>query len=157
MTDTSHPAGQSNLEHQSGSESLEHVLDSLNSILDHKQIGASNPPSDSETVDTVTMRHPNHRPTELINQDVIPDDLDDIDIPVLSDIIKLGETLKPETESPEIQAIINALQQELHGIVDDILIDARKYLLRASSSEQGISLEDGMKRFLHELIKRLPQ
>lgn len=148
----------SELDHQSGTQSLEHVLDSLNSILEHKQLGSTHVVDETAPpLNTVTMRHPHHAQPEPINEAVMSTDIDDADIPILNDIISLGETLKPETDSPEIQAILSALHQELNGIVDDILIDARTYLLRASSSNQDVCLEEGMKRFLHELIKRLPQ
>lgn len=148
----------------SAPESLGQVLSSLQNILEHKRFPFSNEQDkSSQTLEPVTepfsdqLGELEDDPLSL-DADNIPvlqpeeTASDDIDIPVLNDIIFKGLEDDP-SQSGEIESQLKQLRSELDAIVGDIMDEARQQF---ESGEPALATENSMQRFLRELSQKTP-
>lgn len=141
----------------SAPESLGQVLNSLQNIIEHKRFPFSDEQDKSRPILDKLVEPFSEQAGELYDDPLYPDDGnissaqdDDIDIPVLDDIIFKG--LENDlSQSAEIESQLKQLRAELDAIVGDIMNDARQQF------ESGDSLspaENNLQRFLRELDQR---
>lgn len=148
----------------SAPKSLGQVLSSLQNILEHKRFPFSNEQDKSSpTLEPVTepfsdqLGELEDDPLSL-DADNIPvlqpeeTASDDIDIPVLNDIIFKGLEDDP-SQSGEIESQLKQLRSELDAIVGDIMDEARQQF---ESGEPALATENSMQRFLRELSQKTP-
>jgi len=137
-------------------DSLENVLNSLQSVLEHNRHYAqqltnqssyepfSNQPAEQYD-DPLVLDEPPAKASQVLQQH----------IPVLHDVIDTNATPSQPPSPPDIEKTLNELRVELSGLVADIMIDARQHLEQLDVSSQEV-METSMKRFLHDIIDRLP-
>ena len=157
---------QDNKRHKRSSapKSLGQVLSSLQNILEHRHFpfsGKKDTPSpDIEPInESLSAQFDKLENAPLgLDTDDIPllqseeTPRDDIDIPVLDDIIFKGLSEDAE-KSGEIESQLKQLRSELDVIVSDIMDDARQQF---ESDEPASATENSMQRFLRELSQKTP-
>lgn len=135
-------------------DSLENVLNSLQNVLEHHRYH-SQPVSNQANYEPFS-----NQPAEQYDDPLVLDEPEVLTsvtemrqqhIPVLNDVIETDE----KSTSPDIEKTLNELRIELSGILADIMIDARQHLEQCDASSQDV-METSMKRFLHDIIDRLP-
>ena len=149
----------------SAPESLGQVLSSLQNILEHKHFPFSNQQDKTHPVVepiTESLSEPVEEIDDVLlsfDADIdIPTlqleeaDSDEIDIPVLDDIIFKGLSEHPE-KNGEIESQLEQLRSELDNIVGDIMDEARQQF---ESGESVPTTENSMQRFLRELSHKTP-
>jgi len=145
----------------SAPESLGQVLNSLQNILEHKHFPFSHgtdKPAPTPEQTTESLSEPlDDVETELFTLDtdipILPTTeitYDEIDIPVLDDIVFKGLSEHPE-KNGEIESQLEQLRSELDNIVGDIMDEARQ---RFESGESTFPEENSMQRFLRELSNK---
>ena len=142
----------------SAPESLGQVLNSLQNILEHKHFpfahDTDEPSSTPEQATESLSKTFDDSETELLALDTDIPVLqtseitsDEIDIPVLDDIVFKGLSEHPENNR-EIESQLEQLRNELDNIVGDIMDEARQQF---ESGESVSTTENNMQRFLREL------
>jgi len=152
-----------NLPPHAAPDSLDCVLNSLQSLLDHSR----HRPHHVLSAPLQSLPEPfSNQPAEQYDDPLILDDeapgpvgqLMQQDIPVLRDVISPLEELHSQNapSTADIEHTLSELRAELGGIVADVILDAREHLQRQEASSQEI-METGLKHFLHDLTLRLPR
>ena len=151
-------------ERNSAPESLGQVLNSLQSILDQKHFPFSSEQDlslpivdaseDNKCEEELFSFDADNVPVleteERLSEENFTISSDDMDIPVLDDIIFKGLSDSPE-QNNEIESQLTQLRHELDGIVGNIMDEARQ---KFESGEELVSTENSMQRFLRELSQK---
>ena len=152
-----------NHDRNSAPESLGQVLNSLQNILEHKHFPFSNE-QDKTNPAIEPSTESLSEPLDEIEDESFSFDADiptlqpekktsdEIDIPVLDDIIFKGLSEHPE-KNGEIESQLKQLRSELDNIVADIMDEARQQF---ESGESVPAAENSMQRFLRELSQKSP-
>lgn len=151
----------------SAPESLGQVLNSLQSLLEHKQFPFTGTPDKTIEISEAAIEPFSNQPGELYDDPLSPDDGDDIpllhteesnpaelQIPVLDDIIFKGldEPAHFTGQGDEIENQLKQLRDELEAIVGDIVDEARQQL----ESGEPAPVENSLQRFLRKLAQQTP-
>ncbi|WP_126454014.1 hypothetical protein [Sulfuriflexus mobilis] len=150
--------------HTATEESLEQVLNSLQHLLEQNHFAAPAEKPDDDTSLTQAVEPFADLPAEQYDDPLYPDNgeapsplqaevdnSDDIDIPILDDIIFNGLADDPRLRG-EAEPLLKQLRDELNGIVDGIMAEARQQL----ESGQPLPEENSLQRFLRELRQKNP-
>ena len=152
-------------ERNSAPESLGQVLNSLQTILEQKHFPFSNEQDlslpivdgsednnelEEESLSLNADNIPVLETEERLSEEKFTISSDDMDIPVLDDIIFKGLSDSPE-QNNEIESQLKQLRHELDGIVGNIMDEARQ---KIESGEELVSTENTMQRFLRELSQK---
>jgi hypothetical protein len=139
-------------------QSLEGVINSLETLLEHRDHDV--PDSIQESLESFadSMGEQYDDPLVPETNPVLEDTT--TDIPVLSDVVSLGDTVAVNTSdehSAELDILLDALRNELDNLVEDILSEARgrfSEMLDSASSTNSISAKDNLNDFMRDALNR---
>jgi len=147
-------------------ESLENVLHSLESLLDHNQQHTQHTLYNTRAPHYVVHEPFSNQLAEqyddpLILEEILPLPVHEVvqrNIPVLKNVVQPIHKLEicSSTNAHNMEETLNELRAELNEIVADIMLDARGQLEQQDADSQEI-MKTSLKRFLHDLTARLPQ
>ncbi len=139
-------------------QSLEGVINSLETLLEHR--GHDVPDSVQESLESFadSMGEQYDDPLVAETEPVLEDT--SADIPVLSDVVSLGNVASAknsDAHSAELDTLLDALRNELDILVEDILDEARdrfSAMLDNASAKNSISLKDNLNDFMRDALDR---
>jgi len=144
--------------HHAAPNSLENVLNSLQSVLKHNRDHAQQDLSQSN-YEPYSNQPAEQYDDPLILDEPLTDNVPEMlqqHIPVLNDVIE-RDTISPAPAAVgNIDDTLNELRTELNGMVANIMIDARHHLEQTDISSQEV-IETSLKDFLRELSDSLPR
>lgn len=147
----------------SAPEALEQVLSSLQNMLEKKHFPFQDTPDSAELLSEPVPEPFSEQPGELYDDPLNTDDIeppllhaeaapaDDMDIPILDDIVFKGLD-EDAGRASMVEFQLTQLRKELEMIVDDIVDEARQQI---ESGEQPAG-ENSLQRFLRELSQQNP-
>lgn len=135
-------------------DSLENVLSSLRNILEHNSNQTqshyepfSNQPAEQYDDPLILDEPCTSNVSQILQQHIIP---------VLHDVVEIKKKHSPPLSAANVEKTLLELRTELSDLASDIMIDARQHLEQLDVSSQYV-MEASLKRFLHDLIERLPR
>ena len=146
-------------------ESLENVLNSLETLLDHNRQVPQHALFNNRAPRYAVHEPFSNQPAEqyddpLVLEEIAPSPVQEVirNIPILKNVVHPIRNIQSAVPGSDVdmEETLNKLKAELSEIVADIMIDAREHLQEQDSDSQEV-METSLKRFLHDLTTRLPQ